>query len=98
MSHTDRPAPVNGSRNTGPAHTVEPNTNVRPAPNAQPAQAPRAQPSAPPSARPAQPPRTEAAPPRRQVDDRTANERPRVQGDAKGNTKAEQNDKSPRHG
>jgi uncharacterized protein DUF6600/FecR-like protein len=47
MSHTDAPAaaPVNGSPNAGPAHTVDPNTQVRSVPRAQPAQAPREAPA-----------------------------------------------------
>lgn len=102
MSHADGPAPVNGSPNTGPAHTVEPNTRVRSAPSAPSAQAPRvapsAQPSAQPSARPAPPPRTEAAPPRRQADDHPTNDRPRVQPNDRGKTEPAPNDKSPRHG
>ena len=58
MSHADTPAPapVNGSPNAGPAHTVDPNTVVRSVPRAQPAQAPReaptSQPSSPQNARP----------------------------------------------
>jgi hypothetical protein len=43
--HTDGPAPVNGSANGSPAHTVaEPNTNVHPTPNAQPASPPNTRP------------------------------------------------------
>jgi uncharacterized protein DUF6600/FecR-like protein len=49
----DGPAPVDGSPNTGPAHTVEPNTHVRTAPSAQPAQAPRVAPSDRPTQQPA---------------------------------------------
>jgi len=58
MSHADTPAPapVNGSPNAGPAHTVDPNTEVRSVPRTWPAQAPRetpaSQPSAPQNARP----------------------------------------------
>ena len=51
-SHTDEPAPVNGSPNAGPAHTVDPNTNVRQVPRTQPAPAPRAAPGSPPNTRP----------------------------------------------
>ena len=40
MSHADEPAPVSGSPNDGPAHTVDPNTKVRSVPRAQPAQTP----------------------------------------------------------
>jgi hypothetical protein len=55
VSHTDGPAPVNGSANGSPAHTVaEPNPNSHPSPNANAA--------TPPSARAA--PRQEAQPPR----------------------------------
>jgi hypothetical protein len=52
MSHTDAPAPVNGSPNAGPAHTVDPSTEVRSVPRAQPAQAPRQAPRETPSAQP----------------------------------------------
>ena len=45
MSHTDEPAPVNGSHNDGPAHTVDPNTEVRSVPRGHPARAPRETPS-----------------------------------------------------
>jgi hypothetical protein len=65
MSHTDGPAPVNGSPNASPAHTVDPNTNVRPAPNTNVRPAPSAQPAqAPRTTQPAQAPRTApSAPP-----------------------------------
>ena len=56
MSHTDAPAPVNGSPNDGPAHTVDPNTEVRSVPRAQPAQAPRVAPREAPSAQASTPP------------------------------------------
>jgi hypothetical protein len=56
MSHTDAPAPVNGSPNDGPAHTVDPNTQVRSVPRAQPAQAPRVAPRSAPSAQASTPP------------------------------------------
>ncbi|MEO7039603.1 MAG: DUF6600 domain-containing protein [Gemmatimonadaceae bacterium] len=43
--HTDGPAPVNGSPNGSPAHTIgEPNWNARTTPNAQPASVPNARP------------------------------------------------------
>ena len=43
--HTDGPAPVNGSANSSPAHTVaQPNPNVHPAPNAKPASPPNTRP------------------------------------------------------
>jgi hypothetical protein len=84
MSHTDGPAPVS-SPNTGRAHTPEAQRS--------PAQGERPQTTAAPAS-----PRTEPASPRRQADDRSANDRRRVQGDDKGNSKPEQNDKPPRHG
>ena len=43
--HTDGPAPVNGSANGSPAHTVaEPNPNVHPEPNVKPASPPNPRP------------------------------------------------------
>ncbi|MDB4910920.1 MAG: putative prolin-rich exported protein [Gemmatimonadetes bacterium] len=78
MSHTDGPSTVNGSQNDGPAHTVQPNTNVRAVPSAQPAQAPReaprvqsierpvSRPDVQPSQRPAQQAPPRSAPPEAQ--------------------------------
>jgi hypothetical protein len=56
MSHTDAPAPVNGSPNDGPAHTVDPNTQVRSVPRAQPAHAARVAPRSAPSGQASTPP------------------------------------------
>ncbi|HEY2896641.1 MAG TPA: DUF6600 domain-containing protein [Gemmatimonadaceae bacterium] len=100
MSHTNAPAPVNGSPNAGPAHTVEPNTEVRSVPRTQQAPAPRAE-STPRSA----PRESTQAVSHQKTDDHTANDHSanngrRTQSDDKEKEKAkpEQSDKTPRHG
>jgi hypothetical protein len=85
MSHTDAPAPANGSPNARPAHAVDPNTRQAPEKRAN-----RATRSA---------PRTEPeAAPHPQENDRTANDRRRTQSDDPEKAKPEQSDKPPRHG
>lgn len=62
MPHGDDPSPpVSGSPNASPAHTVDPNTDVRSVPRARPAQAPREEPRVQPGTQPSAPADTRRA-------------------------------------